>query len=395
MRDHDTEVTSGPQKSLLNKVFSSAAAGVLVPLLSLLVGFTLTSWKEEVLSTLFIPAWHEKAQFNPHATFFWLLIALLAAVVWGGNWAKNRDSARTTAEVKRILGGMRTQSDKLTDAVTQLHSLPPRGVLEVCKEAYDLCEGYFVLADSVDLNSPRARTEIEEIVRSMLRVMERFVRTFDGEHLGGSRLRYGLNVMLYLQRTEYEGSPLGARLIDRLHFAEAEPSINSAAGLLDILPSMSIASDVVGQDAQLMRFSLLIADAPMLARQAAASRTALPGATDACTNMIHTAVPSIEFLSQTMDRLKTRPEAKQAVLKYFGQEQVLKTVQSFVCVPLVAKDTGMVGILNIHRDAANPSIEDKLALLVPLMTPFRHQLARLIFKYKSIYLAEERTAPVA
>jgi hypothetical protein len=378
---------NAPERTLLNRVFSSAAAGVLVPLLSLLVGFTLTSWKDEVLDTILTFAWQDKTHFNAHATVFWALIFVLAAVVWSGNWAKNRDSARTTAEVKGILDGMRAQSGKLTEAVTQLHSLPPRGVLEVCKEAYDLCEGYFVLAASIDSQSPSARTEIEDLVRRMLGVMERLVRTFDGEHLDGSRIRYGLNVMLFVERAEYEHSPRKPQLLSRLHFSSPGMSLDSVAGVLDIVPAMSMATDAPGKDPHLEHFALPIDPVPALARAAQASRTALPGATDACVNMIHTAVPSIEFLSQTMDRLKTDPQARQAVLDYFRQERISRTVQSFVCVPLIAKDTGMVGVLNIHRDAPNPTIEDKLALLVPLMTPFRHQLARLASKYKPLYLA--------
>jgi hypothetical protein len=282
---------------------------------------------------------------------------------------------------------MRGQSDKLTDAVTQLHSLPPRGVLEVCKEAYELCEGYFGLAASVDPSDPQARSELENIVRGMLFVMEKFVRTFDGEHLDGTRVRYGLNIMLYLQQGDYATAKHKEALNARLHFASATLSIDAAVGVLDIVPAMSVASGERAGDSRLQQFALLIDQAPALARSVQDSRRALPGATDACVNMIHTAVPSIEFLRQTMDRRNTDPAAKSAVLNYFGQDSVKRTVQSFACVPLIADGTGMTGVLNIHRDAPNTTIEDKLALLVPLMTPFRHQLARVMTKYKPIYLA--------
>ena len=374
-------------RSVLNRFFSSSAATVLVPLLSLLVGFTLTSWKDDILATLFTGIWQEHTHFNGHATTFWLLICLLSAVVWGSNWAKNVDSARTTGEVKNILDGMHAQSNKLTDAVTQLHSLPPRGVLEACKDAYDLCEGYFVLAASVDPTQPGARVEMEGLVRKMLGVIERFIRTFDGEHLDGSPVRYGLNIMVYVPRADLGADARKAQVAARLRFAGPAVTLDSAAGVLDIVPAMSVASGSATGDPLLQHLALLIDSPPKLAKAAHDSRTALPGATDACINMIHTAVPSIEYLAATMDRLKTDATAKAAVLDYFGQDVVKQTIQSFVCVPLIAKDTGMTGVLNIHRDVPNLTIEDKLALLVPLITPFRHQLARVVAKYKALYSA--------
>ena len=350
------------------------------------LGFTLTSWKDDILGNLFTFAWQDKTQFNGHATVFWILIVALIAVVWAGHWAKDLDSKRTTTEVKGILDGMHAQSNKLTDAVTQLHSLPPRGVLEVCKKGYDLCEGYFNLANSVDLQAASASAELEGLVRKILLVMEKFVRTFDGEHLDGTRIRYGLNVMLYVPRADYESVPLKQQFMDRLHFKVADTSINSAVGVLDIVPTMSVATGAPGGDAELEHFALPINFDPVLAERGQDRRPALPGASNTFVNMIHSAVPSIEFLSQTMDKENTNPHAKQAVLNYFKQPKISKTVQSFICVPLIADATGMVGVLNIHRDAPNPTIEDKLALLVPLMTPYRHQLARLMSKYKPLYL---------
>ncbi len=380
-------LAASPPKSWLNRFFSSSGANVLVPLLSLLVGFTLTSWKDDVLASLFKGVWQPDMRFDGHATTFWLLICLLSAVVWGSNWARNRDSARTTGEVKGILDNMHAQSNKLTEAVTQLHSLPPRGVLEACKDAYEVCEGYFVLAASVDASQPDARAELETLVRKMLGVMERFVRTFDGEHLEGSTIRYGLNVMLYLSRDELQASPRKDEVAARVRFAGPGLTPDRAAGILDIVPAMSVASGAASTDPRLERFALRIDTPPQLAKAAHDSRTAFPGATDACINMVHTAVPSIDYLASTLERLQTDPGARAAVLDYFGQDAIQQTIRSFVCVPLTAKDSGMTGVLNIHRDVPNPTIENKLALFVPLMTPFRHQLTRLMVKYKPLYLS--------
>jgi hypothetical protein len=188
-------------------------------------------------------------------------------------------------------------------------------------------------------------------------------------------------------RAELGAHPRKDEIAARVQFAGPGLTLDSAAGVLDIVPAMSVAGGSANGDPLLQHFALLIDSPPKLAKAAHDSRTALPGATDACINMIHTAVPSIEYLASTMDRLNTDAAAKAAVLNYFGQDAVKQTVQSFVCVPLIAKDTGMTGVLNIHRDVPNPTIEDKLALLVPLITPFRHQLARVMAKYKSLYLS--------
>jgi hypothetical protein len=54
-----------------------------VPLLSLLIGFTLTSWKDEILATLLTGVWQDHTRFNGHATTFWISILALTAVVDG------------------------------------------------------------------------------------------------------------------------------------------------------------------------------------------------------------------------------------------------------------------------------------------------------------------------
>ena len=61
----------------------------MVPLLSLLIGFTLTSWKDEIPATLLTGVWQDHTRFNGHATTFWISILALTAVVAPG-WTRIR-----------------------------------------------------------------------------------------------------------------------------------------------------------------------------------------------------------------------------------------------------------------------------------------------------------------
>lgn len=376
----------------LNKIFSSAFVSTIVPLLSLGVGFALSSWKDDIFKTFFHFSWPSDPEFNEHASIFWTLLWLLAFIVGGNTWAKNRDSKRTTDEVKGILSGMQAQSDQLKDAVTQLHSLPPRGVLSKCKEAYELCDGYYHYGVTLADDSAAIKTELEKTIRGILFVMESVIRIFDGDGRSTSEARYGFNIMVFVRKAEYDGAALKNLLQKRLQFPRDGASLDTAVGALDILPELSVATDAKDGDSKLAHFAMLIDCEPRIAVDAQSGQPALAGATDCCINIIHTAVPSVDALRQKLELSKESESLKQNVLNYFGKDEIQQTVKSFLCIPLTAPNSGtsIAGVLNIHRNMANPSIEERMALLIPLMTPFRHQLARLLLKYKVLYLTESK-----
>ena len=58
----------------LNKIFSSAFVSTIVPLLSLGVGFALSSWKDDIFKTFFHFSWPSDPEFNEHASIFWTLL---------------------------------------------------------------------------------------------------------------------------------------------------------------------------------------------------------------------------------------------------------------------------------------------------------------------------------
>lgn len=371
---------------LFSLLFASAWIGAVIPLLSVAVGFTLSSSKEQIADGLLVVAAPGAPNFNPEATLFWLLIALLLLLGVANAWAKNRDSARSAQKVTDRLVTLHDQSRQLSTAVNRLHSLPPLGVLEDFRQAYDLCERLFHKAGALDLAPPAARAEFEVLVRNFLLVLSRVIRTFDGEHLRSSTIRYGLNVMLYMKRDEYIGLPLAGALAARLRFAEQGLTIDNAVGMLDMLPVLSVAADGVAPDEHLQSFAIPIGVTPAFAAAAHDEQPAIPGAALACVNMIHVAYSSIGELRQRLEERKAADSVKAEMREYFDEPALRRTVQSFVCVPLVANNTEMVGILNVHRDRANAGLHERLPLLVPLLTPMRHQLARLLLRYKVLYL---------
>jgi hypothetical protein len=214
------------------------------------------------------------------------------------------------------------------------------------------------------------------------------IQTFDGHQLAGRKVRYGLNIMLYLPHTEFEARPaLRAALAGRLRYADKGLTLDNAAGVLDVLPEVSIAEGLEAPDAELEHFAIPVALAPLHADRAAKERPTLPGAVNACVNIIHVAYASIADYQRALDELKANDAVKTDMLAYFDKPNIRSSVQSFLCVPLYASDTGLVGVLNIHLDVPNPRIKDRMELLVPLIAPMRQQLARLLLKYKSLYLS--------
>jgi hypothetical protein len=368
------------------KFFASTPVSTALPLLSIGIAFAFAFWKDEILNTLFRFAWPSDPNFSQPATQFWVLMMLLFVLTAGNIWAKNRDSRRTTVEVKGILAEMGSESVKLTYAVTRLHSLPPVGVLEECFSAYDMCNRYYQHGMKLTDASGNMKVELEETMRGMLFVIEKFIRIFDGEHLASSGVRYGLNIMIFVKKSEYEIKPLRGQLQSRLKFGTSTITLDTAFGALDILPKISVESGRREGDSELVHFALPIEEEPRFAKNAEVGRPALAGATDCCINITHTSVPSIEFMKQRMDELKVDEGRKQQISEYFSDDQILKTVRSFLCVPLAIENDAIVGVLNIHRNMANPTLNDKMGLLVPLVTPFRHQLTQLLLKYKALYL---------
>lgn len=393
-----------------DSAFASKWAELLRALLTMAAGYTLTLWSKEIGDTLWTPAWLHGASFAWHPTLFWAIFGALALASAGTHAAKAAQARKTNDELRGLLtsltgtvedisgqsaklntaiGGVASQADRLTDSVNQLHSLPPRGVLETCKLAYDRCDH---LARGFDANKNRPPAELEALARAMLTWVEGVVRAFDGKLSPGSQIRYGVNLMIYLKAEDSAASPLKAELAGRLHYSLPTLTLDNAAGVLDILPAMSVASNEHDGDRRLQHFAMLIDEKPRPALRVEDQRPALPGAVDACINMICTGVRNIPLLKQQMADRGLPPEAQAAALAYFDQPAIRETVRSFVCVPLVTQDlvsreSVVLGILNIHRDTDNPRIYENLPLLEPLLTPLRHHLTHVMETYKPIYLA--------
>lgn len=371
----------------INWVFATAWMGAIIPFFSIGVGFAWSSWKEQIADSFLVMARPGDANFDVKSTFFWLLCLLLLLLGIGNTWAKNRDSARSAAEVKALLARLQEQSQQHTAAVSQLHSLPPLGVLEDFHQAYNLCDNISIKSLQLNTAVSTALSDHEAALRTFMSVVGRVIQTFDGEHFLSSNVRYGLNIMLFVTKQEYEARPLKAALATRLRFADKGLSLDNAAGVLDMLPAVSIADGMEMPDSELEHFAIPIADVPVYASKASKERPALPGATHCCVNIIHVAYESIDAFRKALEDLQADDGVKAEMLSYFEKPNIRSSVQSFLCVPLIASDTGLVGVLNIHRDTANPRIKDRMALLVPLLAPMRQQLARLLLKYKSLYLS--------
>ncbi|MDB5846276.1 MAG: hypothetical protein JWP29_28 [Rhodoferax sp.] len=389
MRSFRNALAASPKQFVdaLNWLLAAPWVGAIIPFFSLGVGYAWSSWKGEIAASFLVPASPTSVNFSLHSTLFWLLCLLLLSLGVGNAWAKNRDSARASAEVKQLLASLQQRSQELTTAVGQLHSLPPLGVLEDFRKGYDLCDSISAKSAQLDTTAASARADLEVFLRRFLTVIGRVIQTFDGHHLAGKRVRYGLNIMLYLTREEFEARPaLKAELARRLRYADVGLSLDNAAGVLDMLPAVSIADGIESPDRELEHFAMPVALAPAHADRASKERPTLPGAVNACVNLIHVAYASIADYRHALEDLKANDAVKADMLDYFDQPNIRSSVQSFVCVPLFASDTGLVGVLNIHLDVPNPRIKDRMELLVPLVAPMRQQLARLLLKYKLIYL---------
>ena len=372
----------------LNWLLAGSWVGALIPFFSLGVGYAWSSWKGEIADSFLVLARPGAANFSLHSTLFWLLCLLLLWLGIGSAWAKRRDSERAAAEVKRLLASLQERSQELTTAVGQLHSLPPLGVLEDFRRGYDVCDSISAKSAQLDTTVPSARADLEIFLRRFLSVVHRVIQTFDGHHLAGRQVRYGLNIMLYLSQVEVEARPaLKAELAGRLRYAGGGLTLDNAAGVLDVLPAVSIAEGLEAPDRELEHFAMPVALAPAHADRAAKERPTLPGAVNACVNVIHVAYASIDDYRRALEDLKANDAVKADMLDYFDKPNIRTSVQSFLCVPLYASETGLVGVLNIHLDVPNPRIKDRMELLVPLIAPMRQQLARLLLKYKSLYLS--------
>ena len=372
----------------LNWLLACSWVGAIIPFFSLGVGYAWSSWKGEIAESFLVPARPGTAAFSLHSTVFWLLCLLLLSLGIGNAWAKRRDSERAAAEVKRLLASLQERSQELTTAVGQLHSLPPLGVLEDFRRGYDICDRISAKSAQLDTTAASAKADLEIFLRRFLSVIERVIQTFDGHQLAGRKVRYGLNIMLYLPHAEFEARPtLATALAGRLRYADKGLTLDNAAGALDVLPEVSIAEGLEAPDAELEHFAIPVALAPTHADRAAKERPTLPGAVNACVNIIHVAYASIADYQRALDDLKANDAVKADMLAYFDKPNIRSSVQSFLCVPLYASDTGLVGVLNIHLDVPNPRIKDRMELLVPLIAPMRQQLARLLLKYKSLYLS--------
>lgn len=383
-------ITTGLQKFVdaLNWLLAASWVGAIIPFFSIGVGYAWSSWKLEIAASFLVPASPASSDFSLHSTVFWLLCVLLLSLGVGNAWAKKRDGDRASAEVKHLLASLQERSQELTTAVGQLHSLPPLGVLEDFRRGYDICDSISAKSARLDTTVASARADLEVFLRRFLSVVGRVIQTFDGHQLAGRKVRYGLNIMLYVTQAEFEARPaLKEALAGRLRYADSGLTLTNAAGVLDMLPAVSIADGVEAPDAELEHFAIPVALAPAHADRASMERPTLPGAVNACVNIIHVAYASIADYRKALEDLKATDAVKAEMLDYFDQPNIKSSVQSFVCVPLFASDTGLVGVLNIHLDVPNPRIKDRMELLVPLVAPMRQQLARLLLKYKSLYLS--------
>lgn len=366
------------------RIFLWPLLGGVTSIAGVLAGYLGSLYVDEVKQAL-IPWFLPNGSFAAGASLFWLSTVIFGMCFTGTFWAQSRSSRRATDGLYAATNAvafktdsLATKADTLDQLIRQLHTLPPQGFLEIYREAVGLADEAFY---SVWGSHP-TREELAIALRTQLVCVLRLATNFDED---GDKAKYGCNLMLFKPIDGLHEQEL-RKIQERLKFAEKGVSVKNLAGVLDLMPELSISSaSGADPDPTLVPFALPIPQLTVTEKSDRSKNGVLPGAPDAFVAEEEVVIESFEdLLNRTPNEYFT--SSVRAELRMFF-EQKAGSVQSFVSVPLYSRTTSRadpIGVLNIHRNLPNKLAAEKFELFSPLLVPILLSIGRLLWTYHEL-----------
>lgn len=299
------------------------------------------------------------------AGLFWGLI-LVAIFLF--TWSKFSDGTMT-----------KENHDDLATLLDDLRTLPPPSCLQTFQSAIHLSHRPTLMALMMEagndgFSEADRKNRVEETIRLILGNIIKLASEFKS-----TKANLGANIMLF-SKEDWDETKLG-KILDVGHLPRG-----AHIGTLVIDPSLSTASGALGQpDAGLPALALPVHKPEP--KTTTALTNILPGAPETFLTGCFYSCPSHAHMFRHLDARYADKNQAEALKKYFNSPAG-KTVQSFVCIPIMrsniidsdcelSAEEKFLGVLNIH--SSEPDFLPRGAeLFWPLVSPLMSFLTFLI-----------------
>jgi hypothetical protein len=380
----------------VEKVFLWPFVGGVTAVLGVYAGYLGSASERHISTSRCVVGFSENCHYSSEATTFWSVVFLFGASFTLTAWAQIRTSGRTSAAlsktsttidertsvIQRTSGEIAVNTGQLVDQVRvveglvqRLHTLPPRGFLEVYREMFD--------ASWKEATQRRGGYEssIRIQLKNILLLLQRL------EHIS-SGARYAANVMLFVETKDRTREELG-ELRARLHFVEETLDMTRIPGVLDLQPPMSVASDSDGErDPHAFAFALSV---PSLDAEEAEKLGLLSGAPASFVHRTPWVFEAAGDVAKIGENQAFTLRVRQSIVRFFAEHR--DRIKSFACYPLFVPpglsgqespdDKMPFGVLNVHRDKENFLSAEQAMLVAPILAPFLTLLSASILSGNS------------
>jgi hypothetical protein len=268
--------------------------------------------------------------------------------------AERMTSVNEAIEKKTV--ELRDRAILIENRIQHLYTLPPQGFLEkYAKAVYGIVDS--LLATRINARLPKDNGL--QAIRLQLSYVMQLAISFDSD---AKDAMYGCNVLVFRDSANLSDAERET-LQSRLRFIERGVDVRQLHGVLEAVADYSVSSaDLVAPDAKLPSLCLPI---PKLKKEEKDEDTIpglLPGAPDA---FIRKKITIIEDPSDWKRKMETNAFSafvKKDMLDFAKNE--MQFISSFISIPLYPPPE----IVNIHRNAPNLLLAEKLELFSPLIS---------------------------
>lgn len=368
-------VRSRFRRIALNPWFAGLAA-----IVGALAGLLGAMWAEQIRTVFPFNSGHVIS----HTVLFWVAVTVFGLMFGSNFWAQSKATeeqlSKLGATASSLAGGLESLRESSGALEEQVKTLPSRDFLRGYGRRLTQCYPIAIKGTEQDATIADTREGILAVLSSLAYMAQ----LFDGA-LRTSE--YSANLMIF--RT-FHG--LSSELVNEYQsiarFTEVPGAGGSAwSGVLELIPDLAVflqGDNIQVNPTRLPRFTFGI-PLPTL-RNVNGKSAVLPGAPDAFCNEAYAFVKdTYEFADECRRDRALRESVSTDMDRYF-KEGAGRDIRSFVsivlprtgCIPAGSRNLEPLGVVNIHSDAAQMIRGKGIDHFVPLTTPHRLLISRLL-----------------